>query len=164
MVKSGGVAKRGNDNVGAVAMSDGAAAAAAADAVAQQDGDDDTHLRAAPSGECVRTTNAALQAKLEQCAALCAADDAEGLCAIFLPLDLTKDEADGFALDLKSNPAQWSSLKAELTLLADGRGVYAVIGDQVNRAEFRFLMPNRSVSINREVVFTCVHGEWRAEG
>jgi hypothetical protein len=34
----------------------------------------------------------------------------------------------------------------------------------VTKAEFRYFMPNQQLSIQREVVFTCENGDWRAEG
>ena len=34
---------------------------------------------------------------------------------------------------------------------------------QMTKAEFHYSMPGRAF-INREVVVTCVGGEWRAEG
>jgi S-ribosylhomocysteine lyase LuxS involved in autoinducer biosynthesis len=52
----------------------------------------------------------------------------------------------------------------ELTLIADGSKVTKIVGDQVTKAEFRYFMPNQQLSIQREVVFTCENGDWRAEG
>jgi hypothetical protein len=42
--------------------------------------------------------------------------------------------------------------------------VHTIVGDQRMRAEFRYFMPNQTLSINREVVFVCVSGDWRADG
>jgi len=42
--------------------------------------------------------------------------------------------------------------------------VLKIIGDQERRAEFRYLMPGQSLNIQREVVFYCENGDWRAEG
>ena len=58
---------------------------------------------------------------------------------------------------------RWEVMAAELHVLASGDGVRKLLGDQVTRCEFHYAMPGRGF-INREVVFTCVGGEWRAEG
>jgi hypothetical protein len=114
-------------------------------------------------GRTSRTRNAALQAKLDALAALAAQGDVRGFCAAFLPLDLAPDEAEEFTSGLAEDVERWRVIAAEVTALARGEGVTRVLGDQKTSAEFRFTMPGRDF-IGREVVFTCVGGEWRAQG
>ena len=152
-----------------------AAAAAAADAFRQQweeadeEEEEEEETAAAvraPGVRGKRTRSAALQAKLELLSARHAAGDVRGFCAAFLPRDLTPAEAAEFTAELGADAERWASLGAEVAALAQGLGVKRVVGDQVSRAEFRYLMPGRKpgVTINREVVFVCVEGDWRAEG
>ena len=110
-----------------------------------------------------RTKNSALQAKLDELVVLGGAGDKEAFVNAFVPLDLGDADLVGFAADLKENEEQWSSLVAEIRVIADGSAVKRIGGNQVSRATFYFQSPTAALC-DREVVFTCVDGEWRAEG
>lgn len=60
----------------------------------------------------------------------------------------------------------WSSLKWEISTLASGTGVRSITGDQDEEAIFTFDLrtPDGNADIDREVVFLCKNGDWRAEG
>lgn len=90
--------------------------------------------------------------------------DLRGFVRVFVPHDLTQEDVDFFAGELEADPTRWELLAAEVTLIADGSRVNSIVGDQRTRAEFRYFMPNQSMNINREVVFVCENGDWRAEG
>ena len=110
-----------------------------------------------------RATNAALQAKLDALVVLGSAGDREAFVRAFVPLDLSEADLQGFLGDILNNAEQWSSLVAEIRAIADGAAVKRIGGDQVSRATFFFQSPTAELC-DREVVFTCVDGEWRAEG
>ena len=124
--------------------------------------------RAAAAAELVaggaKTTNAQLQQRLTLLAELGARGDVDGFVRVFVPHDLTQDDTEYFAGELKEDATRWKQLVEELTLIADGSKVTKIVGDQVTKAEFRYFMPNQQLSIQREVVFTCENGDWRAEG
>jgi len=110
-----------------------------------------------------RTRNARLQAKLDQLAALGEAGRVRDFCALFLPLDLSAEEAEEFTAGLEADGERWAQIAGELALLASGVGVRRIVGDQKRRAEFRYGMVGKP-HIGREVVFVCTDGDWRAEG
>jgi len=83
---------------------------------------------------------------------------------VFVPHDLTQEDTEYFAGELKEDATRWKQLVEELTLIADGSKVTKIVGDQVTKAEFRYFMPSQQLNIQREVVFTCENGDWRAEG
>jgi hypothetical protein len=64
----------------------------------------------------------------------------------------TGDEADG----------QWANLAAEIEAVAEGKAS-SIEGDQITKAVF-FLAHPLIANCDREMGFTCVDGEWRAEG
>jgi len=109
-----------------------------------------------------------LQAKLDALAALGAADDVDAFVAAFVPLDLTADEAAGYAGSLKAAPSEWAELVGEVTALARGDGVTAIEGEEdgAGPVTFFFLPPGagHDSNVDRAVVFTCDGGDWRAEG
>ena len=110
-----------------------------------------------------RATNAALQAKLKALAVLGGSGDKEAFVRVFVPLDLSEADLQAFLGDLLESEEQWTSLVGEIRAIADGAAVKKIGGDQVNRATFFFQSPTAELC-DREVVFTCVGGEWRAEG
>ena len=81
----------------------------------------------------------------------------------FVPLDLSEADLQGFLSDVLANEEQWAQLVAEIRAIADGAAVKKIGGDQVSRATFFFQSPIAELC-DREVAFTCVGGEWRAEG
>ena len=83
---------------------------------------------------------------------------------MFVPHDLNQEDTDYFAGELEGDETRWKQLAQEVQLIADGSEVLKIIGDQETRAEFRYLMPGQSLNIQREVVFYCENGDWRAEG
>ena len=114
----------------------------------------------------VRTTNPQLQERLNHLAEYARVGDIRNLVKIFVPHDLTQEDTDYFASELEGDKERFDQLRLELTLIADGSHVRRIVGDQRVRAEFRYIMPNKSIDINREVVFLCPNqdGDWRAEG
>ena len=111
-----------------------------------------------------KTTNAQLQQRLTLLAELGARGDVDGFVRVFVPHDLTQEDTEYFAGELKEDATRWKQLVEELTLIADGSKVTKIVGDQVTKAEFRYFMPSQQLNIQREVVFTCENGDWRAEG
>jgi hypothetical protein len=65
-----------------------------------------------------------------------------------------------------SDSDMWNNLKWEINTLATGVGVRGIGGNQIDEAIFTFDLrePDGNAQIDREVVFTCMDGEWRAEG
>ena len=115
-----------------------------------------------PAG--ARTNNPQLQARLDLLAEFARRDDLRSFVRVFVPHDLTQEDIDYFVSELEGDKERWEQLKAELVLIADGSRVNSIVGDQRTRAEFRYFMPNQSLNINREVVFVCQNGDWRADG
>ena len=165
-----------------------------------------------------RTTNAALQAKLDQLAKLAAEDNIDEFVKIFVPLDLSADDLEHYlyvaerkllgsvgmrgrvrtrmharvsarsqltscfgphynyscsipvghnrarSTTLKAEPEMWANLKWEIQTLASGTGVKNIEGDQEEEAIFQFDLRTSDALIDREVVFLCKDGDWRAEG
>ncbi len=58
---------------------------------------------------------------------------------------------------------QWTNLASEVAAIAAGRGVDRIEGDQKTRATYYVQHPLIE-KLGREVAFTCVNNEWRAEG
>lgn len=110
-----------------------------------------------------RTTNAQLQKKLDELAAFCAAGDRKAFVEAFVPLDLTPDDLAGYLSVLTSDDEEWAAIAAEVQAIADGATVAKIEGDQTKKAVFFFPHPTL-VRCDREVVFVCATGEWRAEG
>jgi hypothetical protein len=124
-----------------------------------------------PSNEelnCLQTSSDSLQAKLDLLTSLALANDRAGFVSQFVPLDLTPQDTQGYLQDLTTAPeaeGQWANLASEIAVLAAGKGVTKIEGDQQTRAVFFFehpLLPG----CDREVTFVCAPGsnEWRAEG
>ena len=111
----------------------------------------------------VRTTNAQLQKKLDELAALCAAGDRKAFVEAFVPLDLTPDDLAGYLSVMDGDDEEWAAIAAEIQAIADGATVAKISGDQTTKAVFFFPHPTL-VRCDREVVFVCTDGEWRAEG
>lgn len=111
----------------------------------------------------MRTASPNLQAKLDELAAFCAAGDKSSFVNAFVPLDLTSEETAGYLSDLNDNEAEWMALAAEIAAIADGKTVTKIVGDETDRTTFFFPHPTLE-GCDREVVFVCVGGEWRAEG
>jgi hypothetical protein len=124
-----------------------------------------------PSNEeldCLQTLSDSLQAKLDQLTGLALANDRAGFVSQFVPLDLSQADAAAYLQDLttaQEADSQWDNLASEIAILAAGKGVSKIEGDQVTRAVFFFehpLLPG----CDREVTFVCAPGttEWRADG
>jgi hypothetical protein len=109
-----------------------------------------------------RTSNLDLQKKLESLAALAAAGDREAFARAFVPLDLTEEDFAGYLGDLQ-NDENWRNVVAEIAALVSGESVTSISGDQVRSATFVFPHPLQPMC-DREVVFICSAGEWRADG
>lgn len=131
---------------------------------------DDMHYPSdGPSQEelsCCQTSSASLQAKLDRLKALSIANDRAGFVEQFVPLDLSPGDVAAYLEDLTTAPeaeGQWLHLAAEISAICDGKGVDQIEGDQVQTAVFFFQHPILE-GCDREVAFTCVGGEWRAEG
>ena len=115
---------------------------------------------------CIQTDSSTLQEKLDKLSFLANSNNKKEFVAQFVPLDLTQDEIDGFLDDLTNSPeaeGQWNHLKSEINALAKGIGVTKIEGDQTSQAIFFFEHPTLK-GCDREVSFSCVNNEWRAEG
>jgi len=108
------------------------------------------------------TSNPTLQAKLDELMALAAADNREAFARAFVPLDLGEEDLVGYAEDLRDD-GNWRNLVGEIGALASGETVTRIAGDQTTTVTFFFPHPLQA-KCDREVVFVCVGGEWRAEG
>lgn len=114
----------------------------------------------------LQTSSSALQSKLNLLTQYGVANDRAGFVSQFVPLDLTKEEKSGFLRDLteaSEAEGQWQNLVAEITAIAAGKGVKKIEGDQESTATFFFEHPNFE-GCDREVSFTCIGGDWRADG
>jgi hypothetical protein len=124
-----------------------------------------------PSNEevnCLPTSSDSLQAKLDQLTNLALANDRAGFISQFVPLDLSEDDFQAYLRDLTTGPEaeqEWANLASEIAVLAAGKGVTKIEGDQQTRAIFYFEHPMLP-GCDREVTFVCAPGtnEWRAEG
>ena len=126
--------------------------------------EEEEEAAAAIAGGGARTVNPELQKRLDLLAELSRRGDIRGFVRVFVPHDLTQDDTDYFAGELEGDETRWQQLAQEVQLIADGSKVLKIVGDQTTRAEFRYLMPNQALAIQREVVFYCENGDWRAEG
>ena len=111
----------------------------------------------------LRTTNAALQQKLDELAAFAKAGDKQAFVQAFVPLDCSAEDTASYLAVLTEDDAEWAALSAEIQAIADGATVEKIDGNQEKRAVFFFPHPTLE-RCDREVVFVCVEGEWRAEG
>lgn len=114
----------------------------------------------------LQTSSTSLQAKLDQLTQLALSNNRSEFVAQFVPLDLSKQDADAYLQELTTAPeaeGTWRNLSSEIGALAGGIGVNKIEGDQVTKAVFYFSHPILQ-ACNREVSFLCVDGEWRAEG
>ena len=110
-----------------------------------------------------KTTNAALQQKLDELAAFAAQKDIKAFVEAFVPLDCSADDTNNYLSVLTDDDAEWAALSSEIQAIADGATVEKIEGDQTTKAVFFFPHPTLE-RCDREVVFVCVEGEWRAEG
>ena len=69
----------------------------------------------------------------------------------------------GYLSVLSGDDEEWADIAAEVQAIADGATVAKIEGDQTKKAVFFFPHPTL-VRCDREVVFVCATGEWRAEG
>ena len=111
----------------------------------------------------VRTTNAALQQKLDELATFAAQNNIKAFVEAFVPLDCSADDTSNYLSVLTDDDAEWAALSSEIQAIADGGTVEKIDGDEKTRAIFFFPHPTLA-RCDREVVFVCVEGEWRAEG
>ena len=111
----------------------------------------------------VRTTNAALQQKLDELSAFAAQGDRKAFVEAFVPLDCSADDTANYLSVLTEDDAEWAALSSEIQAIADGATVEKIEGDQTTKAVFFFPHPTLE-RCDREVVFVCVENEWRAEG
>ena len=151
------------DHLGSRKEGGGGGGVGDAAAEAEQLAEEQKIARAVKSGG-VRTTNAALQNRLTLLVELAKRNDIKGFVRVFVPHDLTEEDTAYYAGELEGDSERWKLLGDEIALLADGGEVFEIVGDQRTRAEYRYLMPNQSLNITREVVFVCSNGDWRAEG
>jgi hypothetical protein len=115
---------------------------------------------------CLQTDSPTLQQKLDMLSLLAEANDREQFVRQIVPLDLTDSEINLFLSDLtvaSEAEGQWKNLSEEIVALARGKGVTKIEGDQTTKAIFFFEHPILK-GCDREVVFICTQGEWRAEG
>ena len=110
-----------------------------------------------------KTTNAALQQKLDELAAFAAQNNIKAFVEAFVPLDCSADDTANYLSVLTGDDAEWAALSAEIQAIAAGATVEKIDGDQTTKAVFFFPHPTLE-RCDREVVFVCVEGEWRAEG
>ena len=68
----------------------------------------------------VRTTNAALQRKLDELAAFAKAGDKQAFVEAFVPLDCSADDTNNYLSVLTEDDAEWAALAAELQAIAAG--------------------------------------------
>ena len=77
--------------------------------------------------------------------------------------DICSARATGRCVPAQSNMLQpRMGCKLQIASLATGEGVKKIEGDQASQAIFSF--EGGIDGCDREVAFTCVNGEWRAEG
>lgn len=116
--------------------------------------------------ELLMTESPSLQKKLDQLTELALQNDRAGFVQQFVPPDLSPADTQHYLNDLTTAPeaeSQWANLASEIAAIAAGRGVDRIEGDQKTRAIFYFQHPLIE-KCDREVVFICKNGEWRAEG
>ena len=104
-----------------------------------------------------------LQQKLDELSAFAAQNDRKAFVEAFVPLDCSADDTSNYLSVLTEDDAEWAALAAEIQAIAAGATVEKIEGDEKTRAVFFFPHPTLE-RCDREVVFVCVGGEWRAEG
>ena len=67
-----------------------------------------------------RTTNAALQRKLDELATFAKAGDKQAFVQAFVPLDCSPEDTANYLSVLTEDDAEWAALAAELQAIADG--------------------------------------------
>jgi len=85
--------------------------------------------------------------------------DIEAFAKEFVPLDLPQPEINEFVTQMKASPEQWVELVEEIKVCATG--VSKIEGDEETSTVFYFTHPQQPLC-DREVEFTCVEGQWRA--
>ena len=110
-----------------------------------------------------KTTNAALQQKLDALAASAKQGDRKAFVEAFVPLDCSPEDTANYLSVLIGDDDEWAALSSEIQAIADGATVEKIEGNQKTRAVFFFPHPTLE-RCDREVVFVCVEDEWRAEG
>lgn len=110
-----------------------------------------------------RTINPALQAKLDFWASLCEQHKIAEFASSFVAPDVSPEDVEAFSTGMQTDPVRWQQMAAEMQLIALGVGVTKIFGDQQTSAEYHFRMPGHEF-IERQVVFRCYAGDWRAEG
>ena len=78
----------------------------------------------------VRTTNAALQQKLDELAAFAEAGDKKAFVEAFVPLDCSPEDTANYLSVLTEDDAEWAALAAEVQAIADGATVEKIEGNQ----------------------------------
>ena len=124
--------------------------------------------------EAMRTRSKALQAQLDSwCLELTKVEQQESgseawkssvrsFCKGFVPTDLSEDDLEHFTAGLAADPVWFGSLAGEIKTCAAGTGVSEV---KETEKSSTFLFGSHShEQIDREVVFVCQGGCWRAEG
>ncbi|KAK3276633.1 hypothetical protein CYMTET_15309 [Cymbomonas tetramitiformis] len=135
------------------------------DALAEA-GRDQIDQQALPPGRLEqgpRTINPALQAKLDYWASLCEQHKIAEFAVSFVAPDVSPEDVEAFSTGMQTDPVRWQQMAAEMQLIALGVGVTKIFGDQQTSAEYHFCMPGHEF-IERQVVFRCYNGDWRAEG
>ena len=110
-----------------------------------------------------KTTSAALQQKLDELAAFASQGDRKAFVEAFVPLDCSPEDTANYLSVLTGDDDEWAALSSEIQAIAAGATVEKIEGNQKTRAVFFFPHPTLE-RCDREVVFVCVEGEWRAEG
>ena len=112
-----------------------------------------------------RTSNPALQAKLDELFTFAARDEREAFVRAFVPLDLSDAELNTYLGDLTTGEeaeGAWENLAAEIETICSGEGVVKV---EENGKKCVFYFPHPLIpNCDREVEFKRVGDEWRAEG
>ncbi|KAJ1490131.1 hypothetical protein T484DRAFT_1884664 [Baffinella frigidus] len=111
----------------------------------------------------LRTTNAALQERLDTLVKLANEGNVEEFVKIFVPTDCDAADIKDFQERLKADGSEWKNLKEEIGAIAAGAGVQKILGNQTTKATFMFQHPTQEMC-DREVAFVCEAGDWRAEG
>eukprot|EP00617_Octactis_speculum_P020414 CAMPEP_0185747026 /NCGR_PEP_ID=MMETSP1174-20130828/5710_1 /TAXON_ID=35687 /ORGANISM="Dictyocha speculum, Strain CCMP1381" /LENGTH=141 /DNA_ID=CAMNT_0028422047 /DNA_START=25 /DNA_END=450 /DNA_ORIENTATION=- len=113
-------------------------------------------------------SNPALQAKLMKLSRLAKQGEIEKFVRAFVPLDIGEADLIAYRDDLLNFPEEWANLSREVCILATGVGVHRIDEGSDGASDtvtffFSHTM-NRTQIVDREVTFTCVDGDWRADG